>query len=196
MGKHSILKGLSLSKQLSFTAVFAALCCVSTLLLTLPLPTSGYFNTGDVFVLLSGWFLGPLFGSVAAGIGSALADVFSGFMLYAPITLFVKALDAFVAYLVWAFLKHLIKKDAFDFTVRAISAIFGELVMIAGYFLFECILYGAIGASANLLGNALQGVCCLVLATALCSLLYPVKPVRKFFPFLVFNPKPHANAHV
>lgn len=188
MNKHALLKGLSLSKQISFTALFAALCCVSTLIITIPLPTSGYFNTGDVFTLLSAWFLGPLFGSIAAGLGGALADTFSGFILYAPATLFIKALDAFVAYLVWAFFKKIIKKEALDGCARAISAIVGECVMVLGYFLFECILYGVIGASANVIGNLLQGVCCLVLATALCSALYPVKPVRKFFPFLTYSP--------
>ena len=188
MNKHAILKGLSLSKQISFTAVFAALCCASTLVLTIPLPASGYFNAGDVFTLLSAWFLGPIFGSIAAGLGGALADLFSGYALYAPATLIIKAFDAFISYLVWAFLKKFIKKDALDSFARALSAILGESVMVLGYFLFESILYGAIGASANLVGNLLQGACCLTLATILCSLLYPIKPVRKFFPFLVYSP--------
>ena len=185
MEKRSILKGLSLGKQLSFTATFAALCCVSTMLFTVPLPASGYFNTGDVFVLLCGWFLGPLFGSVAAGVGSAFADVLSGFALYAPATFFIKAFDAFVAYLVWVFLKKLIRKDTLDFLPRTLSAIVGETVMVLGYFAFECVLYGTLGAIPNIFGNVLQGVCCLILAVALCSALYPIKPVRRFFPFLV-----------
>ncbi len=178
-------KGVSPAKQISFAAAFAALCCVSTMLITVPLPASGYFNTGDVFVLLSAWFLGPFYGSFAAAVGSALADVFCGFPLYAPATFFIKGLDAFVAYLVWAFLKKLVKKDALDFLTRTVGAIFGELVMLFGYFAYECMLYGVFGATPNLLGNTLQGVCCLILAVSLCSALYPIKPVRRFFPLLV-----------
>ena len=185
MQKHPFLKNASLSKRIAFTALFAALCCVSTMLITIPLPASGYFNTGDIFVLLSGWFLGPLFGSVAAAVGSALADVFSGFALYAPATFLIKGLDALIAYLVWSFLKKLIKKEPLDFINRTIAAIVSEAVMVFGYFTFESVLYGVIGALPNILGNTLQGACCLTVAVALCSVLYPIKPVRKFFPSLV-----------
>ncbi len=59
--------------------------------------------------------------------------------------------------------------------------------MVAGYFAFESILYGVIGAVPNLLGNALQGVCCLVLATLLCSALRPIKVIRSYFPLLELN---------
>ena len=150
--------GVSPAKQISFAAAFAALCCVSTMLITIPLPASGYFNTGDVFVLLSAWFLGPLYGSFAAAVGSALADVFCGFPLYAPATFFVKGLDAFVAYLVWAFLKKLIKRDSLDFLTRAVGAIFGELLMVLGYFAYECVLYGTFGAIPNVLGNTITSI--------------------------------------
>ena len=77
----------SLTKKLAFAALFATLCCVATLIVSVPLP-NGYFNTGDVFVLLSGWCLGPIYGAAAAAVGSALADVWSGFALYAPATFF------------------------------------------------------------------------------------------------------------
>lgn len=184
MKKALSLRGVSLAKQLAFTAVFAALCCVSTMLITIPLPASGYFNTGDIFVLLSGWFLGPLFGSVAAAAGSALADVFSGFAIYAPATFFIKGIDALIAYLVWSFFKKMIKKQSLDFLPRALSALLGETFMALGYFLFESVLYGFAGAIPNVLGNCLQGVCCLILGVILCSALYPIKPVRNFFPLL------------
>lgn len=177
------LFGLSLSKRLAFAAAFAALCAVSTLLITIPLPF-GYFNTGDVFVLLAGWCLGPLYGAIAAGIGSALADIIAGFAIYAPATFVIKALDAAVAYWLFYVFKKLIKSEKLDFLPRAISAVFGEMVMVLGYFLYELILYGAAGAVSTLLGNGLQGACCLVLATAIIAALYPIKKVKEFFPAL------------
>ena len=175
----------SLSKQLTFTAVLAALCCVSTLLITIPLPASGFFNTGDIFVLLSGWLLGPLFGAVAAGIGSALADVLAGYALYAPATFFIKGIDALIAYLVWAILKKLIKKDRLDFLPRLLSAVCGELFMVVGYLAFESCLYTFFGAIPNVVGNSLQGVCCLSGAVVLISLLYPIKTLQIYFPYLL-----------
>lgn len=170
----------SLTKKLAFCALFAALCCVSTLLITVPLP-NGYFNTGDVFVLLSGWFLGPLYGAIAAAVGSALADVWSGFALYAPATFLIKGLNAALAWFVVLLIKKVIKKDSLDFISRIAGAIAGETVMVLGYFLFEIVLYGVAGAAASLIGNTLQGVCCATLAVILFSALYPVKTVRELF---------------
>lgn len=44
---------------------------------------------------------GPLYGGVAAGFGSGLADVISGYMSYAPGTLVVKGCAAVVAALIF-----------------------------------------------------------------------------------------------
>ena len=64
------------TRKLVYCAAFAALCCLTTYLLAFPFPGGiGYFNVGDVIVLLAGWCLGPWLGGVAAGGGSALADV-------------------------------------------------------------------------------------------------------------------------
>ena len=170
----------SLSKKLAFCALFATLCCVSTLIVTVPLP-NGYFNTGDVFVLLSGWCLGPLYGAAAAAVGSALADVWSGFTLYAPATFFIKGLNAALAWLIASCVKKMFEKDSLDFISRIAGAFVGETVMVLGYFLFETFLYGFAGGTAALIGNTLQGVCCGTLAVILFAALYPIKTVRNLF---------------
>lgn len=171
------------AKKLAFSALFSALVCVASTIIVIPLP-NGYFNTGDVFVLLSGWFLGPLFGAISAGVGSMLADIISGFAIYAPATFFVKAFVAIVAYQIWFVCKKLIKKQALDFLPRIVSAILAESVMVLGYFLFESYLYGFAGGALALLGNSLQGALCMVLAVCLCSFLTPIKAVQKLFPSL------------
>lgn len=183
MKKVYLLPDYTPAKRLSFTAMFATLCFVATFIITLPLP-NGYFNVGDVFVLLSGWFLGPIYGAIAAAVGSALADILSGFAIYAPATFFIKGLDAALAWLVWKIAKTLIKKTTLDAVCRAISAIAAEMVMVFGYFVFECALYSFAGGVATLVGNATQGLLCLVCATALISALYPVPSVKKLFPAL------------
>ena len=180
MKKTRSLYAFSLSQNLAFTALFAALCCVGTLAITVPLPF-GYFNAGDIFVLAAGWCLGPLYGSVAAGIGSALADVIAGFPVYAPATFLIKAVDALTAYLVWAILKKVMNKENLDFLIRIPSAIAGECVMVGGYFLYEWLLYGFAAATGTLFGNTLQGVFCGVSAILLISALYRVKADRNLF---------------
>lgn len=177
------LHAFSTSKQLALAALFAALCLVGTLVIVIPLPM-GFFNVGDVFVLLAGWFLGPLYGSIAAGVGSALADIIAGYGIYAPFTFVIKALDALSAYLVWKFLKKWIRNERFDCGSRFLSALLGEILMVAGYLLIETLLYGFPTAVGTLLGNVLQGGCCILLATILCSVLYPLKDVKRLFPYL------------
>ena len=65
--------------RLVLSALFAALCTVMTLVIQVPSPVQGYVNLGDCAVLLAAWALGPLYGGAAAGTGSMLADLLSGY---------------------------------------------------------------------------------------------------------------------
>jgi len=162
----------SIIKKITFTAIFTALCCIGTVSIAIPLPT-GYVNVGDVFVLLSAWLLGPLYGTVAAGFGSCLADVLAGFPIYAPATLLIKAGVALIGYYFSVLIKRLIKK-APNFTCRILAVIFAEGFMLLGYFVFETALYGAAGAIPALPGNSMQGVIGAVAALILYRVLAPI----------------------
>ncbi len=175
------LHAVSLSRKLAFTALFAALCLVGTVVVAIPLPF-GYFNIGDVFVLLSAWCLGPLYGSVAAAVGSALADIVSGFPIYAPATFFIKGIDALIAYMVWALIKKVVKNEKLDIVPRLSGALLGEAFMVGGYLLYDGVLYGFAAAVGSLLGNTLQGVFCLTCAVALISALTHIKSIQRLFP--------------
>lgn len=143
------------TKKIVFTAVFAALCCIATYLIVIPIPYGvGYVNFGDVFVLAAAWCLG--------GYG-ALAGI--GYYLYVAC-------------------KKVMKKEAIDFIPRLIAAIVAELFMAIGYFLFEWAFYGFAAAATGIPFNILQGGCCAVCAVALFGALYYAKPVRNFFPAL------------
>ena len=79
--------------NLVFGALFTALTCVFTMVIKVPtLGTNGYVNIGDTGVLLSAWLLGGWYGVVAAGLGSGLADILSGYPVYAPGTFIIKLL--------------------------------------------------------------------------------------------------------
>ena len=56
-------------RKLVLSAMFAALCCVATLVVQIPIAT-GYLNIGEGMCLLSGLVLGPWYGMAAAGLGS------------------------------------------------------------------------------------------------------------------------------
>ena len=65
--------------RLILAALFAALTCAATMLIHIPMPaTNGYINLGDCVVLLSAFFLGPVYGMAAGGIGAMLADLLLG----------------------------------------------------------------------------------------------------------------------
>ena len=90
-------------RTLILAAMFAALTCVATMIIHIPSPIGGYFNLGDCMVLLSAFVLGPVWGTAAGGIGSALADVICGYFVYAPGTLVIKALMGLLAALGYRF---------------------------------------------------------------------------------------------
>ena len=129
-------------KKLVFSALFASLCCVATMIIKIPTPIGGYIHAGDAIVVLSAFLLGPWWGALAAGVGSGLADLFAGYALYAPGTLVIKAGTALIAGL---FLSgRLFKKP---FAKALVGGIIAELFMVAGYLVYEAFLLGY-GAAA------------------------------------------------
>ena len=135
-----------------------AFTCVLTMVVRIPSPTKGYLNLGDAAVLLSGWLLGPVFGPIAGGIGSALADLLSGYPIYAPGTLVIKAVMAFAVALVpTRFSGGEKSRPRLAFMIASLIA---EAWMTAGYYLYEAAVIGE-GFAAALLGvpgNVAQGV--------------------------------------
>lgn len=143
--------------------MLAALACVATMIIKIPSPLNGYINLGDCIVLLSGWLLSPLYGFFAAGIGSALADVFSGYAVYAPATFIIKGIMALIFFGGY----KLMSKRLGSLLSQIISALAAEIFMILGYFLFEGILYGFVPSAANIPANAVQGVVGIIIGVTL-----------------------------
>ena len=56
-------------RNLVYTAMLMALCCVATLVIKIPTVTGGYLNAGDIVVVLAALLAGPLYGGMAAGFG-------------------------------------------------------------------------------------------------------------------------------
>lgn len=151
------------TQKIVTSSLFAALICVATMLIKIPSPLKGYINLGDGIVLLAAWILPLPYGLVAAGLGSALADLFSGYAVYAPATFIIKALMAVVAY----YFYKLFAKKAKATLSRVFSGILSELVMILGYFLFEGILYGFVPSLVNIPANAVQAVAGIIIGVIL-----------------------------
>ena len=151
------------TKKIAIAALLAALTCVTTMIIKIPSPLKGYLNLGDCVVLLSGWMLNPAYGFLAAGLGSALADLFSGYIAYAPATFVIKGFMALIAFYGFKSLRHKIG----HLPSRIIAGLLAEVVMILGYYGFEGFLYGFGPALVNIPANAIQGIAGLILGCML-----------------------------
>lgn len=147
--------------------MLAALACVATMIIKIPSPLKGYINLGDCIVLLCGWILPPGYGFLAAGVGSALADIFSGYAVYAPATFAIKGLMAVISYLAF----KIFSKKTKDFPARLISGTLAEATMILGYLLFEGFMYGFSPSLVNIPANAVQGVVGLIIGIILIKII-------------------------
>jgi len=140
------------SLSISTIGIFAALICVLTMLIAIPIPaTQGFINIGDAGVMIAGLLLGPVIGGLAGGIGSALADIFLGYTIYAPATLIIKGLEGFVIGIIAN-----PRKNNRKLTIRDIVAVIvGGSIMVTGYFIYEFILFGLHAAIYESIFNGL-----------------------------------------
>ena len=169
---------LSRTRLLVMTGLFAALGCVATLVLQVPSPTGGYMNLGDTVVILGAYLLGPVWGAVAGGVGPALADLLSGYMVYVPATLVIKAVMGVLA----AVLYRAADRKAWALPVCAIVA---EIPMVVGYWLFDGFLAGSLaGSAAGIPSNLVQAAFGVAASTLLALALKKSSYVRREFPNL------------
>ncbi len=158
-------------KNIAIAALIAALVCVATMIIKIPSPLKGYLNLGDCMVLLAGWMLPPGYGFLAAGLGSALADIFSGYVTYAPATFIIKGAMALVAFACF----KLMNKKIGKLLSQLIGSVLAETVMIMGYFVFEGFLYGFAPSAVNIPANAVQGVAGIIIGIILIKVLEKTK---------------------
>lgn len=89
---------MNLTTKFTLAIVFAGITAALTLIVRIPIPgTGGYLNMGDAAVVFSGLFLGGWWGALVGGLGSASADLFGGFFVFAPVTFIAKGLEGLIA---------------------------------------------------------------------------------------------------
>lgn len=139
----------------ALTAVFIALITGLTLI-HLPIPVrGGYVHLGDSIIYLSASFLPFPFAVAAAALGGAFADAVSGFIIWSPFSLVIKALNVlpFAIY-------EKCKKTAKIITAKSIVlTVASGIITCVFYFSASCIIYGSPAAAlTDLPGNAIQAI--------------------------------------
>ena len=165
-------------KKYVLSALFAALCCIATMLIQCPSPTGGYIHLGDGFVILSGIILGPIYGGLAAGIGSMFADIFTGYLVFAPATFIIKALAAVASAYIFKLISKAIKGIKSYIIGGILCGIAAIVIVTVGYLLCETFLKGFSIAVTGVVGNIVQGTGGLIIATILIPILENIPDIQ------------------
>ena len=120
------------TKGLTLTAIMSTLVFIATFVPKIPIPL-GYAHLGDAAIFLIVIYCGRRVGIISGIIGSAFADLLSGFPIWIIPTIFIKAAMAETFY-------RLREKNFL------ISLILACLVMTAGYTIFGAVLYDSLSA--------------------------------------------------
>lgn len=171
--------------KIILTGLMMAMIVVATILIIIPVPFgNGYIHLGDAIIFLSVLILGWKYGAIAAGFGSALADILVGYAIWAPWTLFVKGAMAAVMglFIIWAMNKKgwsILGVSIYYF----VGMILAGCIMAAGYYVAEGVIYGNfIVAALGIPWNIVQFGTGSVLAVLLAAALYKT-PVKRFFTY-------------
>ncbi len=152
----SLRSNASKTEQLVMTALMMSLILVGTMLIRIPIPmTQGYVHLGDAMIYIGVLLLGRKNGTAAAAIGSMMADILGGFAFWAPWTLVIKAAMAYTTGIIAERAEHHGDRSgqrktgsAAKHLIIVSGMILGGVIMTAGYFIAEGIMYGNWPAAA------------------------------------------------
>lgn len=166
--------------KIVITALFAALICVATMVVQVPIPaTGGYANLGDGIILICAFLMHPAYAVCAAGLGSMLADILAGYISFAPGTLVIKAGVALVAALVYR--RFCAKRGAKGkLAIMVLAGVLAEAFMVLGYFFYEAVILGVgVAAAGGIIGNIGQGIVGVAVACLVAPVLTRSAEVRE-----------------
>lgn len=161
--------------KVAVVAVLTAVVVVFTLVVRIP-TAKGYLNLCDVAIMFIALTFGPWSAFIAAGLGTALADLISGYAQWAPISFLVHGVEGLLV--------ALIVRQKGDAPVTLVRKILAALVCVAtvslGYFALSTLFISTASvAAAEIPGNIMQSGVGFVLGIAIATAVkkaYP--PVR------------------
>lgn len=127
-------------KMIAVNALAAALVCIGTMAVQIPIPL-GYMHLGNACILLMGAMFGPVTGTLAGGIGSAMADLLTGYTQWVLPTLLIKCVMGFAAGYSFREDGHGLQMASAKTFLAAVSA---TAVMVFGYTAAGAIMNGSV----------------------------------------------------
>ena len=162
------------TKLMILNGLMIAFVCVSTMVIQIPVPmTEGYVNIGDSIIFVTSIVFGPIPGMVAGGIGSALADILTGYSHWAIFTLIIKGLEGYIV-------GFIVRKNT-NLLKNIIATLLGVIVMVCGYLLSGTFLQGSLIVSlGSVPSNIVQGIISMIIGIPLASYLLTIKYIKSF----------------
>lgn len=150
------------TKDVCLQGLMIALVTVSTMVFQVPVSaTQGYIHLGDSMILLISIFFGWRYGMVAGGVGSALADLLSGYAHWVPFTLIIKGLMGLI---IGKVADYAGKEGSFFRLRNLLGSVLGLAWMIVGYFLGGAVLKSSfLVAATSIPENTIQAAAGLVI---------------------------------
>lgn len=142
-------------------AIFSALVMATTMIFKID-TAYGYLNMGDLVIMSLAVLFPVRSAAIAAGVGSALADIFSGYPHYAAFTFFIKITEVLII--------HVMKRSN-DRWVLNLGFVCAGLSMVALYGVADMFMTtSTVVFIPSVLANLPQAVICSVGAI----LMYPL----------------------
>ncbi len=158
------------TRKLVTTALTIALVTLVTIAVQIPNSVGGYFNLGDSMIFAVALIGGPAAAALAGGVGSALADILSGYASWALPSLLVKGTEGLVAGLLFRRMLRFGHLRLLSLRIFLVTA-FAGLLMVSGYFLTSSILYGYPAAVAAVPADLIQAFISIPIGLSLAALL-------------------------
>ncbi len=136
--------------KMVMTAMFTAMIFALTRFVQIPV-ASGYVHLGDALIYIVASVLGGPWAFFAAAVGEAMADLTSGFAVYAPATLIIKLFIALPFVIVSK------KSEKILTPLTALFTILSGAITVFGYFVSDLIIDKAY-AVVDIPGNVIQAV--------------------------------------
>jgi uncharacterized membrane protein len=148
--------------RIATLAVLIAVTAVFTYMIRIPVaPTRGYINFGDVAIFFTALTFGPVTALITGGLGTALADIISGYAQWAPFSFLAHGLQGLVIALVAGGSYRRSSEGAsskLSIVPLVLSFLAGTVVMGGIYFVTGGFMVGFPAAAAEIPGNILQNV--------------------------------------
>lgn len=147
-GGSAIRKDSRVGLKVALVAIMTAITVVFTLFVRVP-TTKGYFNLCDVAIYFCAFSFNPLVAFISAGVGTALADMISGYAQWAPISFIVHGAEGLIVALLLRRNRNAVRK--------ILASTIGVVIVAGGYFLIGgAVLTGFTTASIEVPMNIVQ----------------------------------------